>query len=211
MNGQPVGYEEVVVDGAEIEFAPRNTLQDLLELFGAETEEKPTVPFTYYFNGELHSLPASATQVLINGETAPADTVLKDGDRVEFCQGTRVRPRLLDIFAHQEAGAISTGRPITVMVNKTPVIIPGTPGSVRVNGTPARETDLVPEGAMIEVDEGADASAYFAEIFNHVPMIVPERPSGKRLITLLNGEDAEYTAPLKDGDEIEIFWEGERP
>ncbi|TCS90768.1 cell division protein FtsA [Keratinibaculum paraultunense] len=44
----------------------------------------------------------------------------------------------------------------------------------------------------------------FVDIFNYIDFDLT-KPKGK-LVLKLNGEDAEYMAPLKDGDTIQIFW-----
>ncbi len=46
----------------------------------------------------------------------------------------------------------------------------------------------------------------FVDIFNYIDFDL-KTPGGKSVITRLNGERAQYTATLKDGDVIDVYWE----
>lgn len=208
LNGRPARYTDSVPDGSEVEFAPRNRLQDLLDLLEVAAEPGETRPFVYYCNGARRTYDGRRNAVLVNGREAEPDLVLRPADVVEILAGAEARPTVADLLAAEGEEAWQPGRDLHVSVNGTPVTIPGRRGGVFVNGREASPNDLVPEGADLRVERGSDAVAYFAEIFNHYPLDLSATTPGQRLTLLLNGVEAEYTSPLQEGDTIEIRWEG---
>ena len=48
-------------------------------------------------------------------------------------------------------------------------------------------------------------SYVFVDIFEYINFDTSSM-KGEGLVTTLNGENAEYMAPLKDGDVIEVYW-----
>jgi cell division protein FtsA len=208
LNGRTANYTDPVPDGAEVGFAPRRRLQDLLELMEitpAGRGESP--PFTYFHNGQLRTSPVRRQTVLLNGREAPPERELKPGDRVEILSGGQVRPTVAELLAAEGGEAWRPGRDLHVSVNGTPVTIPGRRGTIFLNGREVAPDEPVPEGADLRIEPGADARAYFAEIFNYYPVDVTTAASGQRLALRLNGIEAEYTSPLSEGDTIEVRWE----
>lgn len=210
LNGQPAGYEEAVPDGAELTFAPRNRLGDLLELMQIELDGSVGNPFQYYLNGAARTFGGRCQVALVGGREASPELELKPGDTVQVA-GQCNRPTVAALLAEEGDEAWQTGRDLHVSVNGTPVTIPGKRGRVLVDGREAGPEDLVPEGADLRVEPGADATAYFAEVFNYCPVDLMTAVPGQRLALRLNGVEAEYTSPLNEGDTIEIRWETSTP
>ena len=46
----------------------------------------------------------------------------------------------------------------------------------------------------------------YVDVFNYIAFNLND-PRGRTIMTLLNGENADYTAVLKNGDKIDIYWE----
>lgn len=207
LNGRPAQYTDAVPDGAELEFRPRNRLGDLLDLLEVTPESGPAASFVYYLNGDRRARPWGRPAVLVNGEEASLERELRPGDAVEVGEGGKALPTVAELLRAEGEGAWSPGRDLHVTVNGTPVTLPGRPGVVRLNGREASLEDPVPEGADLRVEPGADAQAYFAEVFNHYPLDLANAPVGQRLVLRLNGAEAEYTSPLSEGDAIEVRWE----
>ncbi|MCI5740913.1 MAG: cell division FtsA domain-containing protein [Lachnospiraceae bacterium] len=46
----------------------------------------------------------------------------------------------------------------------------------------------------------------YVDVFNYIDFNLND-PRGRTIMTLLNGENADYTAVLKNGDKIDIYWE----
>lgn len=51
------------------------------------------------------------------------------------------------------------------------------------------------------------SSYVFVDVFSHIDFDL-NASGGRAIVTKLNGRNAEYMEPLKDGDTIEIYWEG---
>lgn len=68
---------------------------------------------------------------------------------------------------------------------------------------PTKSINLMINGKEISITHEKD-EFLFVDIFNYIDFDLT-KPRGK-LVLKLNGEDAEYMAPLKDGDTIKIFW-----
>ncbi|MGE5552841.1 MAG: cell division FtsA domain-containing protein [Betaproteobacteria bacterium] len=208
MNGQPASYADQVPDGAEVEFAPRNRLRDLLELVEVDpTAIGEDAPFTYYYNGQPRTYRSRRPMVLVNGREASLDQELRPGDAVQVLRGEQVRPTVAELLEAEGEKAWRPGGDLHVSVNGTPVTIPGRRGGIVLNGREARPDEPVPEGADLRVEQGADAQAYFAEIFNYYAIDLNSASPGQRLVLRLNGAEAEYTSPLSEGDTIEVRWE----
>ena len=46
----------------------------------------------------------------------------------------------------------------------------------------------------------------FTDIFDHIDFDLKNPPAGKGIVTMLNGENAVFSQPLSEGDELEIRW-----
>ena len=68
---------------------------------------------------------------------------------------------------------------------------------------PTKSINLKINGKEISITHEKD-EFLFVDIFNYIDFDLT-KPKGK-LVLKLNDEDAEYMAPLKDGDTIKIFW-----
>jgi cell division protein FtsA len=207
LNGQPARYADPVPDMAEVEFAARNRLRDLLEVMEIEPGSGAGAPFTYYCNGAPRTYPGRRGAVLVGGREAHPEQQLNPGDAVEVVRGEQTRPTVKDLLEAEGQGAWRPGRDLHVSVNGTPVTIPGHRGGILLDGREAGPEDHVPEGANLRVEQGEDARAYFAEVFNFNPVDLSTASGGQRLVLKLNGSAAEYTSPLSEGDTIEVRWE----
>ncbi len=70
---------------------------------------------------------------------------------------------------------------------------PAFPTHIKVNG---QEVTIPPK----------QKRAIFVDIFDVYPFDM-SKVGGKKLITRINGKDKNFTDPLRDGDEVEIFWQ----
>ncbi|MCR4604472.1 MAG: hypothetical protein K5639_00550, partial [Eubacterium sp.] len=70
---------------------------------------------------------------------------------------------------------------------------PSLPTHIKVNGT---DVTIPPK----------QKRAIFVDIFDVYPFDM-SKVGGKRLITKINGADKNFTDPLREGDEVEIYWQ----
>lgn len=200
LNGTPASLDTPVPDGAEITFEAKNRFRDAVLAAG---EPLPQGNLTLEINGQVRTVPRRAW-CRRNGRLAGLETVVEDGDELEYRPAHTAQVR--DLLGEEELEAYRRAGGITVTVNGEPVFIPGRPPRITLNGRVVGLEEPVPDKANLQITPVSEGNIYFAEVFNHVPMNLAERPPGKRLVLLLNGRPAEYTAPLREGDAIEIRW-----
>ncbi|MDI6709438.1 MAG: cell division protein FtsA [Bacillota bacterium] len=155
-------------------------------------------------NGERVALDPVCT---LNDHPVPPETEIHDGDVLRITYPSTLadlaRLRRLD-----PAGCVFTVNGREVQVDY--VIQPGDDIQYR----PHTHVDDIPAaaGRAVRVTVNGEEIALtgvtdpiFIDIFNFLD-IAPDQRRGHPTV-LLNGETAQYTQPLKDGDDILIFWE----
>ena len=50
------------------------------------------------------------------------------------------------------------------------------------------------------------AEYIYVDVFDYLEFYLNDS-RGRNIVTHLNGQNTEYTAPLKDGDVVDIYWE----
>jgi cell division protein FtsA len=118
-------------------------------------------------------------EALVNGKESSGESVLANGDSVQFITRAGTAPAgPLPV----EGTGLGTGvRPpekiIEITVNNEKVTLTGKSGYI------------------------------FVDIFNHIDIERVRAAAAGKIMLLLNGRRAGYTDPVKDGDVIEIYWE----
>lgn len=200
VNGEPANGSTPIPDGAEVEVIFRRQVQDALAAAGEAARAKP---FMCQVNGELRAFSPPA-RWFVNGRPAELTEQLQPGD-VLLREETSSWPRVRDVLTEEERAQVSGGGVVEVTVNGEKVSLPGRGAEIWVNGRPASLEEVLPPQAQVEIRPGQERAVYFAEIFNYIPFELERK--GGRLVMKLNGKAAEYTSPLRSGDDIEIFWE----
>jgi len=137
---------------------------------------------------------------IVNGEKAEATTPLRSGDK-------------LDITAQPTVGEIARLHGIDT-----------TACTILVNGRKAQPGDVVAEGDVLETraEKGPEApvihltvngkrvslpgsKALLVDVFNYIA-VDTTKPKGT-LVMKLNGAPAQFTDPIRDGDQVEIYWQ----
>ena len=96
-------------------------------------------------------------------------------------------------------------------------IIPGMMDNRPLVDAPAAESKEIskPQMPIKTIEEFINGDVYtmpkkenpiFVDVFDVFPFDM-SKAGGTRLITRINGEDKDFTQPLSDGDEIEVYWE----
>ncbi|MEW6723344.1 MAG: cell division FtsA domain-containing protein [Bacillota bacterium] len=197
MNGRAVLPDEPLEDGAKIICEHLERPVDALRLLGLG-DGQPEV-LRYQLNGVPREARLERYVFRVNGEPVPADHRLREGDRLEVIQGEQGLPQASLLDGHRPAAT-------RVRVNGEWADLPAKPWSLEVNGRPVAADTLVKNGDEVWVREGA-TSLIFADLLAAIEFEA-KPPSGRhRLVTRLNGRTADFSTPVKDGDEAEVFWE----
>ncbi|MFC4769831.1 cell division protein FtsA [Effusibacillus consociatus] len=201
MNGQIVTPDTPLADRAQITMHLPEALIDVLPVLGYEPEAFRDHSASVTINGEIRTVRVEGGKILNNGTPVPLHSTLRPGDQLAIISEKRSEIRLRDVLNAEEYERQS----IQVIVNGNRVQLFGPAPSLELNGKPAAPDDLVPEFATLTVRREPWIPV-FSHIFQYVH-IDRDRPANAINLRMeLNGEKAEFSAPLKDGDLILIEW-----
>lgn len=151
--------------------------------------------------GDVHVL---APRVLVNGRPAAPEQPLQDNDRVEVLPVRTLRD-VMQRLGLPEAPA----NPVHVTVNGEVHSFPPAPVRLCRNGRPASPEDPVEDGDQITF-EPESGGPIFADLLAILPLVQVPPTDKSRLVMRLNGANADFTTPLRDGDVAEVAWEQKR-
>jgi cell division ATPase FtsA len=187
VNGVPQRLDYQIGHGDNIEITHVQTVGELLESRGVQ--QYRTLSFTV--NGEERTL-SRPVKLIINGEAAPYTKTLRPGMEI-----TCGKPQVtLGEVLPRAATA-----PISIKVNGESLQLTPTVTGILVNGTPQSLDYLVQPGDIIHFD-----SRSFGFIVTDIFRVYqpdPEFLARGGQITV-NGLSVGFTAPLKDGDVVEL-------
>jgi hypothetical protein len=148
--------------------------------------------------------------VRVNGRNADGGKVLREEDKIAFsqistvddlCEYMQLDYNKHDIYCKGEKGNINT-----LIEGNTPIII----HEKKIAGRDVKSSDVLQEyieviynGTPLKIQKGK-TDILFVDIFNYID--VDFRKVQGKLLLKHNGEKANYTSTLKEGDEIWIDW-----
>lgn len=198
VDGKKLPLKAPLYDRAKIEILQVKTVKEALKRAGV-------LPMPHEIkvslNGEERVLPLWDGKVLLNGNEASLETPVKDGDRIDLLNLREVSYRIRDIVSEPEL------KKIRVYVNGKPLEITWGGVVISLDGRIVSLDEALYDGAKIEVKEIYGDSPMLSHIFRYYP--VDEVLKGKKgyVKMRVNGEEAGFTTPIKDGDKIEVFVE----
>lgn len=128
-------------------------------------------------------------------EASEADDFKKQMEKDPLLQPMKPLPAWMEGIPFDTAKMSADGQVIPGEVAKAKTAVqaaPLAPVHVKVNGKP--------------VTMPAKEKPIFVDVFDVYPFDL-SKAGGTRLITRINGEDKDFTEPVWDGDEIELYWE----
>ncbi|MFZ5824430.1 MAG: cell division FtsA domain-containing protein [Bacillota bacterium] len=198
VNGVVVGADHELKDNDVVVIRAIKTVEDALLHLGFE-DPSALQTIRYSLDGKTQSAQRPRYRIRLNGAEAAPETPLRSGDRLEV---TTLGPLTLREVA---ATLLDQATAIRITVNGRLFEL-HTGAELSRNGMKVEPDEpLTDNDAIALTRTGADP--IFASL---LPManITPTPPPGKsNLVMRLNGADAEFTTPLKDGDVAEIRWE----
>jgi len=195
VNGKPTSLDALVQGGDKIEFIPGERGEDARVVVGDLVP--PLKSKTIIYNGKRITL---EPVILLNGcavsreaevsdqskiEFNPLETVAdvlrylgEPGDQPVFLNGERVRPEVLV----KDDDILDTGPQAATRRIK-----------INLNG---REVELAVKTSQV----------IFADLFTYLEIEATPPPGKKTLKMEVNGQPAEFTTPLKEGDRVTLEW-----
>lgn len=201
MNGKMVSVDTAVVDHAHLTCRNVETISDALLASGFSQDELVPPSLQITINNIPEVLEREAVNVYINGKKATLQDSIRDGDDL-ICEPCSKSIRIKDII--KDPRFTFSLREITVVVNGETVTLKGCGMRILKNGVETDEDDIINDG-----DDLLTTGSYeliLTDIFRYISLErTPPGPSSK-LITLVNGREAQFTTPLQHGDQIEVYW-----
>jgi cell division protein FtsA len=198
MNDSLVSPHTALVDRAEIVWEPILSVGSLLSYLEVDppSEEEMEVEI----NGQKRLLQYKVGNLLLNGEHADATTPLQPGDNLELVDEIYPRWRVRDISP--QAGPVF----IDITLNGQFRSLPGPRHVLQMNGKPVLGEEPLKAGDIIKYSTPQQA-IIFSDLFKYIDF-QPSPPAGKsRLIMQINGQAAEFTSIINNGDAIILDWE----
>lgn len=201
LNGQIVQPDAPLTDRAEITLHMPEALIDLLPELGYPIASFRERSISAAVNGQQRSVRISGASILVNGVSVPLHTVVRSGDRLQIEQAASAAPAVRDLLLPEELEQ----QTIRIFVNGNPLQLWGPPPVIEVNGEPADGETLLNDFSTVTVRMNV-WTPVFSDIFQHVH-IDRERPADAVDLRMeVNGEKAEFSTPLANGDRIVLEW-----
>ncbi|MBX6395101.1 MAG: cell division protein FtsA [Alicyclobacillaceae bacterium] len=204
MDGEPVDRSTQVRDRATIQAYVPEVLKEVLDGVGW-AQAFSTREIRFYWNGQPVVHRCLRYQVFRNGEPARPDDVIARGDRLEIREAPP--PVLADWLAANPSR--STPRPsLTVTVNGEPVHLEADYSAMlKCNGFPAGpETPLRDGDQWEEISPAGPPEWMVSDLFRVIDPESLRTPESRTFHVEVNGVEAEFTTPIKAGDQIRFYW-----
>ncbi|MGB9791939.1 MAG: cell division protein FtsA [Thermacetogeniaceae bacterium] len=204
MNGKSVPLDTPVEDHAVINWHLARTVKDALLALGFSEQQISPRKVRLTFDGEVKEFELYPFRVYRNYSPAALTDEISDGDVLSY-EGLVPRIKIKDLLEQEGIGFLDEG--VRVYVNGEAVEVKTCAFRVLKNGVRVEPEETVEDGDEIVVVRDPGVVPIFADIFNFIKIEMKPPNPAARLVMLLNGKDAQYTAPIKNGDEIRIYWE----
>lgn len=198
VNELPAAPDTILKDRDQVGTYMPSTLDEILKTAGQTSD---CIEYSYTMNGteRIFSLWPKYTITRSQSEiTAIPSTKIQPGDQITL--QPLPEPTIGELAGLTDAAEEN----ILVTVNGQKTCIPIRKYTFTLNGTPAELSTVVPSGSHIEYSCTEQPAPMLSAVLLAANFDPRTLPTGKRIDTLLNGRHAEYTAPVKNGDTIEV-------
>lgn len=196
--GSLLAAEEPLPDRSELEWISERSLAQLIPELSAAAATAAEESYSIRMNGQAREVRhMHPTRLLANGRGVDPDYHPRPGDRIEWSPSAPASLRLRDVL-----GDLPVRQQIKVLVNGEPKWLEAGGARVLLNGQPAGGDDPVPPEAEIVVESASDQPPILSQALADLNLTPP--PNAGALKLRVNGQEAAFTTPLRDGAEIEI-------
>lgn len=194
VNNKPATLDTLLSDRDQVTCHLPTILSEVLA--AAKMVIKPQC-YTYQIN-DSERIYTTYPKFKVNGRLAANDTPIASGDTIEIEPGAApTLKELLGIAASEEEF-------VDVLFNGAKCSIPTRRYTFTINGNPAGLNDIPSQGSTIEYSCLERANLMIADVLLAANFNPRALPANTTIEILLNGQPAEYTAPVKNGDTIDI-------
>lgn len=196
------GKISVTVDGQELTLAKPIKVNGREETSDYLIQEGDEVSlYSYYTYGQMYDyLKLNSKQKLtVNGREANEESAIYAGDKLEIQVKEEKQTQMHD--ANEPEKEV---KPETVQVFKD-MVEQAAKEEKQEEETISDNKSIVVIANQKPVTLAGKDSYQFVDIFDYIDFDT-RTVKGKGIVTRVNGENAQYTHQLKDGDKLEIFW-----
>lgn len=202
VNGQQVSSEALIEDRADIHYTAITGLRGVLAAMNLNNTAQQPREISLDVDGEYVTLKSDRQELKLNGRPADlnADLALNENDEVEF---RLLEPewKLSDVVSMPQHGA-----DLKIKINGEEFIFPGGKGKILRNGKEAGLEALIGDGDIIRSVSGKNAEAVLVDVFKFVSLD-PNNQIGKKIRLLIDGRESQYTSPLHDNADVNVYFE----
>ncbi|MEW6516930.1 MAG: cell division FtsA domain-containing protein [candidate division FCPU426 bacterium] len=197
-NGQPAAGDDPLPDRSELAWVSDRSLAQLVPETAGLAADPAEENISIRMNGQTREVRRMhPSRLHANGRPCAPDYHPKPGDRIEWSQAVPESVRLRDLL-----GELPIRQQIKVMVNGEPKWLETGGARILLNGQPAGVDDPVPPEAEIVVESAGGQPPILSQALADLNLTPP--PNAGPLKLKVNGQEAAFTTPLRDGAEIEI-------
>lgn len=196
------GKISVTVDGQELMLAKPIKVNGSEETSDYLIQEGDEVSiYSYYTYKQMYDyLKLNSKQKLaINGQEANGESAIYAGDKLEIQVKEEKQTQMHDMNEPEKEV-----KPETVQVFKD-MVEQAAKEEKQEEETISDNKSIVVIANQKPVTLAGKDSYQFVDIFDYIDFDT-RTVKGKGIVTRVNGENAQYTQQLKDGDKLEIFW-----
>ena len=135
--------------------------------------------------------------ILVNDAPGALSQTVRDGDRIEYRLDSE--PKLGDILDIDDFAAH-----LTILYNGAETKIPSATVSLEVNDRPATVNTLIAEGSRVKYTRSEARATLVSTALAAVGFVPPPATSRVTVDILVNGQIAQFTDPIKNGDALDI-------
>lgn len=185
-----------LTDNAEVFWKLPHTLEEVLIACGFNPK---TEPFTYTLNDIEYDYNL-AREYTINGSPAVLPMTVHPGDKIGILSPGE--PTIEELLGCQQDGLVS--QYITVTFNGEECRVPTASYTLTLDGKTANFNDAVTSGSIIVYNAVPQSQPIISEVLLAANFNPGTLLSVSHVEVLLNGKRTEYTAPVKNGDAVDV-------
>lgn len=198
VNGKAAKADTKIADRAQIVCIVPSTLQEVL--MAANIKTAP-VHYNYTINGVERTYTVYP-RYTVNGQEVAADIPIKTGYVIRIIPPTL--PTVGTILGLSDASKEC----ISVLFNGASCTVPTRTWRILLNGSPADTDAPAVNGASIEYSVTEPLSPMVSDVLLAGGFNPRSLPLNAKVDILLNGSRAEYIAPVKNGDAVDVIVNG---
>lgn len=194
VNKKPASPKTKLADRDQILCRLPSTLGEVLAMAAIKAE--PT-QYQYIINDTERTY-SVWPEYTINGQRAQLQDPIQAGDAIAVepaCEPTV--GELLGVDKPEEQA-------LSILVNGAACSIPLRRNTILLNDKPATPEDVAPNESIIAFSSSEQVSPMISDVLLAADFNPQGLPIGSKVDILLNGKNAEYISPVKNGDRVEI-------